>query len=538
MNRILFIIFLLLSAVSLSGHPAASQQSKKGWFYGPVKVGNLPIAYVELSGLATAQRQENKNYIWAIEDGANPHIIAINRATAANAGKWVLTGASVSDVEECGSVRRGGIAYVYLLDTGDNANARATFKVFRVKEPVVTGSDGTLASGTDWEEIVCAFPGGNIPTHKDVEAAIVDPLTGDLFIITKRITPTLCYKLSWAASYTGTQTLTYMGALSADATFNTLSTTPSGNDGYATGGCISPNGTEILVRSYDKVSRFSRNPSTQTVYDALATTPTQMPCATGTKASGFKAVQTNAEPQGEAICFDSSGLYYYTCSEYVTTHGGTSTNYPLFRFDRSLGAPTTYSFQQGVSSYTGNVDTYLDSSLPTTANGTSTTLVVDWDYSAYPTVSRTRQAFIQFDLSSIPTDQIVIQAYLEILIGTEGLGFVMHKILIPWVATDTWDTLVNGISANNVDAVSTPETIYGPTPVGQGLDNYTGFCTINLNVATVQGWVTTPSSNNGWLLQGPDESSGDGLQFNSANNLVASIRPRLVIVTAPPIVAP
>jgi hypothetical protein len=329
-----------------------------------------------------------------------------------------------------------------------------------------------------------------------------------------------------------------MGELSADATFNTLSTTPSGNDGYATGGCISPNGTEILVRSYDKVSRFSRNPSTQTVYDALATAPTQMPCATGIKASGFKAVQTNAEPQGEAICFDSSGLYYYTCSEYVTTHGGTSTNYPLFRFDRSLGAPTTYSFQQGVSSYTGNVDTYLDSSLPTTANGTSTTLVVDWDYSAYPTASRTRQAFIQFGLSSIPTDQIVIQAYLEILIGTEGLGFVMHKILIPWVATDTWDTLVNGISANNVDAVSTPETIYGPTPVGQGLDNYTGFCTINLNVATVQGWVTTPSSNNGWLLQGPNESTGDGLQFNSANNLAASLRPRLVIVTAPPIVAP
>ncbi len=507
-------------------------RTRSPWFYGPVKVANVPTLYTEISGLASPRRAGNQNYLWVIEDGTNPHLIALNRTTGAGAGKWSISGATVADVEECDSVLLGGIGYLYLFDTGDNASARATVKVYRIKEPAITGSDGALPGG-DVEEIVCQWPAGNVPSHKDVEGAFVDPLTGDVFFLTKRITPVLCYRLPWQASYTGTQTLEYMGPLTADAEFNTLSTTTSGNNGYVTGATIAPNGTEILVRSYDRIARFSRNVATQTAYQAMTGTPVFVPSAPSPAGSGTMALQTNSEPQGEAITFDMEGSGYYTLSEYLPSHGGTASHFPLFRFDRCPTALATWSFQQGTAGYAGTVDTYVDSTTPTTSQATSTSLILDFDYSAYPTTSRTRHGLLKFDLSSISGGRTVVQAYLDLHINTEGLGFQLHKALVDWTAASTYTSLSGGMARDGVDASISPDSIFGPTPVGQGLDNYTGLIHINLPVATLQAWLDAPASNFGWVLVATAESTGDGVQITSSKGLVAALRPKLVVITTP-----
>lgn len=444
MRLIKYILFSLLFCVGISAAPTGggfdstasqTQQTRKPWFWGGVKVGNMDSSHVEISGMTQGRRAENKGYLWAIEDGANPHLIAVNASTAASAGVWTPTGITVVDVEDVDGAIVGGQPYIYLFDTGDNGNVHSTFTVVRYKEPVITGSDGSFAAG-DRIQITCKFPAGNMPSHKDLEAAFADPSNGDLYFITKRITPVLLYKLAHAATYTGTQTLTYLGQLTNDAAFNTISTTPTGNNGYVTGACISPNGTEILVCSYLNNWRFSRNKNTQTILQALQQTPTALESVVGS-GDGAEATQQNSLPQQESICFDPSGINFYTCSELVANSGGSASHYPLYKFRRAEKQPTTYSFQEGVSSYSGTTDTYLNSTNPTTDNGAGISMVVDYDYSAYPTVSRTRQGLLRFDVSSIPSTDTVISAYVDVYINTEGLGFSFHKCLVTWSEAST-----------------------------------------------------------------------------------------------------
>jgi hypothetical protein len=510
--------------------PSAMLQKRKGWWGQGTSVGNLPSAWTEISGIATARLPANKGYLWCNVDGNEPNIRAINATTAAAAGIWTASGITLSDVEECDSASVNGQAFLYLFDTGDNANARATIKVLRIKEPTITGSNAAIPGG-DVEEITCEYPAGNVPSHKDLEGAFADPHSGDLYFITKRISPILAYRLPHAASYSGTQTLEFLGSLHNDAAFNTISDTISGNNGYVTGASITPNGTEILLRSYSKVWRFPRNLSTQTIYQAMSSAaPAAVEAYVG---GGNNFLHPGSEPQGESVCFSPSGLEFYTCSEFVATESSSASAYPLYKFSRLGTAQTTWTFQQGASSYTGTTDTYLDSGAATTSQATAISLVCDWDYSAYPTVSRTRQAMLKFDITSIPTTSTVVQAYLDLYINTEGLGLSLHRILIPWADTDTYNTLTAGIALDNADASAAADFTKGPYTVGQGKDTYTGNLHINLPLATVQSWVTTPAGNHGYCIVGPNESTGDGVQISSEDNATAAQRPTLVIRTIP-----
>ena len=83
--------------------------------------------------------------------------------------------------------------------------------------------------------------------------------------------------------------------------------------GWATGGDISPNGDEILVRGYFNASLWSR-PAGSDLWDAFAGPETSVPILW--------------EPQGEAICFDAAGIGYFTTSEDL--------HQPIYYFERVL----------------------------------------------------------------------------------------------------------------------------------------------------------------------------------------------------------
>lgn len=500
-----------------------------------VNVGNLSTTYTEYSGLASANRRENYGYLWAIEDGATAYVIAINARTGAAAGQWTLSGIGApSDTEDLSSAIVNGVPYIYHADTGDNANARATIIITRAVEPIITGSNGTIAAG-DIHQITCQFPGANIPSHKDLECIIVDPLTGDIYFITKRITPVLCYRLPHQQVYSGTQTLEYMGQLTADATFNTLSTTRSGNNGYVTGGSIHPKGTEIVLRSYRSLYHFPRNPLTQTVIAALQQTPSLIGGYVGGGLASPIATHPSGEPQGEALThqreLDGDARSIFTCSEYLATDGSTASAYPLYRYDRiDWQKVTEVSFQTGVSptaGYAGTTDTYIDSGAAGSDFSAAASLVCDYDWTSFPTTpSRTRAALLKFDLSSIPAGARIVRAALRLYINTEGLGMRLFRMLTSWSGTSTWTSLSGGVSLDDVEAKSTADA-YLLTPVGSGLDTYVGYVELQVPVATIQDWVNNASVNHGWYITGPLESTGDGVQIDSAEGVTANRRPEL-----------
>src|SRR4029079_19432407 len=130
-----------------------------------------------------------------------------------------------------------------------------------------------------------AYPDG----PHDAESMIVDPLTRDIYIITKRdATFKYVYKAAYPQSTSGTTTLTLAATLT--------------NGNTLTGAAISPDGSQILIRAYTTNSGLMyTRPAGGSIADAFATTPVGVPLA--------------VEIQGEAIGFDPNGWGYYTTSE-------------------------------------------------------------------------------------------------------------------------------------------------------------------------------------------------------------------------------
>ncbi len=494
-----------------------------------LSVGNIDssVNWQEMSGLATPFLAANSPYLWVVSDSPANMIAALKAADATNQGVLTLTAqTAMSDLEDIESQTVGGVNYLYAMDFGNNGNAADSrgagidMRIFRIVEPTITGSN---ISTSNFIEINCAFPGGNLPVSKDCEASIVDE-NGKIWIITKRDVVQKVYSLAHSLTYSGTQTLVFEGNMTAIAASRTVALTTT--DCYAIDAAMSKDGKEILVKNYSDIFYFSRNPATQTVIQALQGTATAVPAYPGAGSLlPAKASHPNAEPQGEGMTYSYDGRDLYTTSEYVSTEGSGASSYPLFKYTRCNSIPTTVVFQDGVSptvGYVGTTTTYIWGTNPDTDRSAETTYVVDFT-SGNPTDDR--RGLLKFDLSSIPTTSTIVGAKLEQWIAAEGQGWKVYKMLVTWNGASTHNTL-GGVNNDGVKANVT-ESYHN----GINLDTITGVVVRdNLLVADVQAMVTTPATNFGWLLKGLDESAGgDGVQFESKTAVTASHRPKLTI---------
>ena len=94
------------------------------------------------------------------------------------------------------------------------------------------------------------------------------------------------------------------------------------------GGSISPSGEEVLLKTYNEVYYWKRLQGE--------------PLSATLKRTG-QSVAYHSEPQGEAVCWDSTGSGYFTLSEGV--------NQPLYYYAREDGDPNTGS--EGVKKQIG-----------------------------------------------------------------------------------------------------------------------------------------------------------------------------------------
>jgi len=262
-----------------------------------VSLGSLNSgAITEASGLAASRVNADVLYVHN-DHGDVARFFAIN-TQAQLVGTFRLTGVTAVDWEDIavGPGPTGGQSYVYVGDIGDNDAVRTGgVYIYRVPEPPVSSSqsppvDVYLAGA---ERITLLYPGG----PRDAETLMVDPISGDLFVVSKRVTYSHLY-CAPASSLVGGGTVTLQDK----------ATLPWG---WATGGDISPDGDEILIRGGSIATLWCRVPGTA-VWDAFATSGAAIPLA--------------SEPQGEAIAFDAAGWGYYTVSE--------ETYPPLYYYDR------------------------------------------------------------------------------------------------------------------------------------------------------------------------------------------------------------
>jgi len=248
-------------------------------------------ALTETSGVATSRAHDG--IVWAHNDsGGAPEVFAIG-PDGADRGRWALAGAQAVDWEDMarGPAPGGGGDDLYLADIGDNRFRRTTITVYRAPEPAVgEGATGGTIDGV--AALTLAYPDG---AH-DAEALLADPVSGDLFVVTK----------AWGGVATGVYrvpagTEPAAGGVPLVMTREGDAAVPAGQ--LVTGGDVTVDGAVVGLRTYGGVLLWDRTDG-QTVPEALAATPCAAPAA--------------AEPQGEALAFDPDGRGYVTVSEGAT----------------------------------------------------------------------------------------------------------------------------------------------------------------------------------------------------------------------------
>lgn len=147
-----------------------------GWLNGP--------ELAELSGLTASQRHGNR--FWALNDGgAAAQLWAIDRRGRIQ-GTITIDGASNVDWEDLASFRQRGKAWLLIADSGDNEAKRNDVSLLVVAEP--------------WQ------PRGTVPVAwriryrypdqpHDSESVAVDARNGWIYLVSKRVRPSVLYRL-------------------------------------------------------------------------------------------------------------------------------------------------------------------------------------------------------------------------------------------------------------------------------------------------------------------------------------------------------
>jgi len=165
---------------------------------------------------------------------------------------------------------------------------------------------------------------------------------------------------------------------------------------------------------------------------------------------------------------------------------------------------------------TSNVDSYVESSTPTTNYGTSTRLKVD------PKTVSIKRSLLSFDLSKIPPGQVIVQAVLSLYLSTPPSTIrilEVHRITANWTE--------RGVTWNNQPSFQTTPTSI--TNVGVIIS------WVNWTVTTdIAAGYSNPSQWFGFTIkdsQEPIQAGGSLLDFNSGDGS-APLRPQLSVIYA------
>lgn len=259
----------------------------------------------EASGLAASVN--NPDLLWTHNDGGDKARLFLIDKQAQLKATVLFDGIKNRDWEAMavGPGPVDGKNYVYAGDIGDN-KAQYDFKfIYRVEEPTLgENADTTL---TVIDRIKFKYPDGS----RDAESLIIDPLTRDIYIISKREEKVNLYRLPYPQSTTEEVTAELALAKLEFNQYEEKVYSQNGDEKLTNGyhsdyynqivsASISLDGSELLIKSYSSVYYWKRNQG-ENIADVIKRRPTRLPYV--------------PEPQGEAITFDTKGEGYYTVNE-------------------------------------------------------------------------------------------------------------------------------------------------------------------------------------------------------------------------------
>jgi hypothetical protein len=242
----------------------------------------------EISGIHVGVR--NPTVWWVHNDSGDTARVFALDAQGAVRGVYDVAGATAIDWEDLAVVAgpTAGSGVVYAADIGDNPRTRTEIQLYRFTEPAVPTSGTAVTRTVTGEVLRLTYPDG----PHDAEAFVVDPLTGDLVVITKSLTGGTVgvYRAPGSLAAGSTTQLTKVG----DITY------PAGLADAITSADVAADGLTVAVRTYGSVRLYARAKD-----EPLWTAFSSAACKTSVP----------SEIQGEAVTFDQDATAFVTVSE-------------------------------------------------------------------------------------------------------------------------------------------------------------------------------------------------------------------------------
>jgi hypothetical protein len=183
------------------------------------------------------------------------------------------------------------------------------------------------------------------------------------------------------------------------------------------------------------------------------------------------------------------------------------------------------SFQQGVDGYAGTIDTEIWALAPNTILADNPNASSDSDNDGGES-----QVVIRFDgivgssEKQIPKGARIVKANLYVSAFDQGSTVHLHRMNVPFSKTATWNSLVDGVSADGLESSRTKDSLtFGKIAANSS--------TAIFDVTdTVQYW-SAGHPNHGWVFI---NTGGNGWDFYSSEFEDLTQRPRLEIIYTVP----
>lgn len=267
-NRYITILFLLVLPCTIFG-----QGQKLG------KV--ISSALTEISGITPYSYEHG--YFWVHNDSGDKAQVYLMDSTASLQTIIKLDGVDAIDCEDIARVNRDGQSYLLVADIGNNTKNREVLHIYMFPEPKIDFNTKEITIAAD-EITKIAIKYAD--KRRDAEAIFVDQQNQEIYIVSKRDFRATVFSFPLPA-IGSSELIILEPKLTLPFTFTTSAD-------------MSLDGRFILIKNLSNVYLWQRELS-----EPILTT----------LAKPFKIIPYEIEPQGEAICFDSMGRYFYTISE-------------------------------------------------------------------------------------------------------------------------------------------------------------------------------------------------------------------------------
>ena len=234
----------------------------------------------EASGLVASNTLDG--YLWTHEDAGSVTRLFLLSKDGTQIKAYTPPGIINRDWEDIaiGGGPIDGVSYLYVGDIGNNDANPAVTTNFIYRIPEIKTIDESFERGA---KITFRYPDG----PRDAETLLFDPATKDLFVVSKELGGANLYRIPYPQPIEGVVMAEFIGPVPSVI--------------IATGGDISADGAEIVIRTYANIFYWRRKQG-ETIAQVLSQRP-------------LKTLPYELEPQGEAICFDKEMTGYYTLSE-------------------------------------------------------------------------------------------------------------------------------------------------------------------------------------------------------------------------------